>query len=111
MVNRLVAVNAALNTRRRAQEGVHIELTLPGARLLLGRPLEELGDRLIDPADLLGAEALDLVGRLSEAPSQSHRLALLERAAEERIAFATKRPSRGQRGQVGTRAADADPDL
>jgi len=77
-----------------AQEGVHIELTLPGARLLLGRPLEELGDRLIDPADLLGAEALDLLGRLSEAASQSHRLALLERAAEERIAFATKRPSR-----------------
>jgi AraC-like DNA-binding protein len=82
-----------------AQEGVHIELTLPGARLLFGRPLEELGNRLIDPADLLGAEALDLVGRLSEAPSQSHRLALLERAAEERaaeerVAFATKRPLR-----------------
>jgi AraC-like DNA-binding protein len=77
-----------------AQEGVHIELTLPGARLLLGRPLGELGDRLIDPADLLGAEALDLVGRLSEAPSQSHRLALLERAAEERVASATKRPLR-----------------
>jgi len=69
-----------------AQEGVHIELTLPRARLLLGRPLEELGDRLVDPIDLLGAEALDLVGRLSEAPSQLHRLALLERMVEERLA-------------------------
>jgi AraC-like DNA-binding protein len=77
-----------------AQEGVHIELTLPGARLLLGRPLEELGDRLVDPVDLLGAEALDLVGRLSEAPSQLHRLALLERMVEERLAIAAKRPPR-----------------
>ena len=77
-----------------AQEGVHIELTLPGARLLLGRPLEELGDRLVDPVDLLGAEALDLVGRLSEAPSQSHRLALLERMVEERLALTARRPLR-----------------
>jgi hypothetical protein len=37
---------------------------------------------------------LDLVGRLSEAPSQLHRLALLERMEEERLALVAKRPPR-----------------
>jgi hypothetical protein len=39
---------ASAPRRSAGSEGVHIELTLPGARVLLRRPLEELGDRLID---------------------------------------------------------------
>src|SRR6201987_4664660 len=34
-----------------AQGGIVVELTLPGARRLLGRPLSELGDRMISLAD------------------------------------------------------------
>jgi AraC-like DNA-binding protein len=68
-----------------AQEGAQVELTLPGARLLLGRPLEELGDRMIDPADLFGVEADETLGRVMEAPSPAARLAVLEQAVERRI--------------------------
>src|SRR5204862_7486184 len=43
-----------------AQEGIVVELTLPGARRLLGRPLNELRDRMISLADLLGPRADDI---------------------------------------------------
>lgn len=68
-----------------AQEGIVVELTLPGARRLLGRPLNELRDRMISLADLLGAGANDILGRIVEARSPGERLALLEAAIEARI--------------------------
>lgn len=71
-----------------AQEGLVVELTLPGARRLLGRPLHELGDRMIALADLLGSRADEILGRIIEAPSPATRLALLEAAIEARIAEA-----------------------
>jgi AraC-like DNA-binding protein len=71
-----------------AQEGLVVELTLPGARRLLGRPLDELGDRMIALADLLGSRADEILGRIIEAPSPADRLALLEAAIEARIAEA-----------------------
>jgi hypothetical protein len=61
-----------------AQEGIVVELTLPGARRLLGRPLNELGDRMIALTDLLGPRAGEILGRIVEAPSPTARLALLE---------------------------------
>ena len=77
-----------------AQEGMVVELTLPGARRLLGRPLNELGDRMISLADLLGRRADEILGRIVEAPSPAARLALLEAAIEARIAGASDRGTR-----------------
>jgi AraC-like DNA-binding protein len=53
-------------------------LTPLGARLLLGFPLEEVGDRLIDLVDLFGAAARETIERLQEANSHAGRLAILE---------------------------------
>lgn len=70
-----------------AQEGVQVMLTLPGARRLLGRPLGVVGNRLIEPADLLGAAAArQMTGRLMEARSQADRLAMIEQAMAFRFA-------------------------
>jgi len=76
------------------QEGMVVELTLPGARRLLGRPLNELGDRMISLADLLGRRADEILGQIIEAPSPAARLALLEAAIEARIADASDRGTR-----------------
>ena len=69
-----------------AQEGGQVMLTLPGARRLFGRPLGEVGDRLTEPADLLGAAAREITGRLMDARSPGHRLAILEQAMASRFA-------------------------
>ena len=62
-----------------AQESAQVLLTLPGARRLLGRPLGEVGDRLIAPDDLLGkTTAREIAGRLMDAGSHDRRLAVLE---------------------------------
>lgn len=77
-----------------AQEGIVVELTLPGARRLLGRPLNELGDRMIALTDLLGPRASEILGLIVEAPSPAIRLALLEAAIQARIADAADRAAR-----------------
>ena len=77
-----------------AQEGMVVELTLPGARRLLGRPLNELRDRMISLADLLGPRADEILGRIVDTPSPAARLALLEAAIEARIADAGDRGTR-----------------
>jgi len=74
-----------------AQEGIVVELTLPGARRLLGRPLNELRDRMISLADLLGPRADEILGRIIEVPSPAARLALIEAAIEACIADADDR--------------------
>jgi AraC-like DNA-binding protein len=74
-----------------AQEGIVVELTLPGARRLLGRPLNEFGDRMIALTDLLGPRASEILGRIVEASSPAVRLALLEAAIQARIADADDR--------------------
>jgi len=77
-----------------AQEGIVVELTLPGARRLLGRPLNELRDSMISLADLLGSRAYDVLERIVEARSPVARLALLEAAIEARIMEADDRSAR-----------------
>ena len=76
----------AVTETDRAQEGAQVMLTPLGARRLLGFPLGEVGDRLIDPVDLFGAAARETIERLQEANSQSRRLAILEREMERRLA-------------------------
>lgn len=70
------------------QEGAQVMLTALGARRLLGLPLEEVGDRLISPADLFGPAARDLGDALQEANSQDRRVAILAAAIADRIAEA-----------------------
>lgn len=77
-----------------AQEGLVVELTLPGARRLLSRPLNELGDRMITLSDLLGPRVDEILGRIIEAATPAARLALLETAIEARIADAGDRGTR-----------------
>ena len=48
----------AVTETDRAQEGAQVVLTPLGARRLLGFPLSEVGDQLIDPADLFAARRL-----------------------------------------------------
>jgi hypothetical protein len=63
-----------------SQEGVQVMLTPVGARRLLGFPLDEVGDRQIDPCDLFGPTARDVAGacrkrihQLAALPSWSRR--------------------------------------
>jgi AraC-like DNA-binding protein len=69
-----------------SQEGAQLTMTPLGARRLLGFPLDEVGDRLIDPIDPLGALARETRDRLQEANSQGRRLGILEQAMERRLA-------------------------
>jgi AraC-like DNA-binding protein len=87
-----------------AQAGAEIKFSLLGARLFLGRPLEEFGDALIDAPLALGRPATELRDRLAEARSQGERVGALMRAAAPKLgsedgiapglAFAFKRLSR-----------------
>lgn len=73
-----VSSTYAVTETDRSQEGAQVMLTPLGARLLLGFPLDEVGDRLINPVDLLGAAAQETIERLQEATSHAGRLAILE---------------------------------
>jgi AraC-like DNA-binding protein len=84
----------AVTETDRAQEGAQAMLTPLGARRLIGFPLGEIGDRLIDPVDLFGAEARETIERLQEANSHSHRLAILEEVIERRLEGAANGPPR-----------------
>lgn len=72
------------------QEGVQVMLTPLGARCLLGMPLVEVGDELVDPIDLFGSAARETVERLQNTSTSSHRLAILEQWMERQ--FAESRP-------------------
>jgi AraC-like DNA-binding protein len=73
-----VSSTYAVTETDRSQEGAQVMLTPLGARALLGFPLDEVGDRLIDPVDLFGAAARETIERLQEANSHADRLAILE---------------------------------
>jgi AraC-like DNA-binding protein len=60
-------------------------LTPLGARLLLGFPLDEVGNRLIDPVDLFGAAARETIERLQDANSHAGRLMILEQEIARRL--------------------------
>ncbi len=76
----------AVTETDRAQEGAQVMLTPLGARRLIGFPLTEIGDRLIDPCDLFGAAARYLTERLQETNSSTGRLAILEQEMARRLA-------------------------
>lgn len=80
----------AVTETERAQAGAQAFLTPLGARRLLGFPLGEIGDLLIDPGDLLGCEAREVTERLQEANSHERRLAILERFLQQRFAAPAK---------------------
>jgi AraC-like DNA-binding protein len=60
-------------------------LTPLGARCLIGFPLEEVGDRLIDPADVFGSAVRETIERLQETNSHAGRLAILEQLMTQRL--------------------------
>jgi AraC-like DNA-binding protein len=75
---------------QRSQEGAQVMLTPLGARCLIGFPLDEVGDRLIDPAELFGAAAQETIERLQETNSHTGRLAILEREMTRQLALDRK---------------------
>jgi AraC-like DNA-binding protein len=84
----------AVTETDRAQEGAQVMLTVLGARRLLGFPLAEVGDRLIDPSDLFGAAAREMAERLQETNSPEGRLAILENEMTRRLARSRAGPPR-----------------
>lgn len=77
----------AVTETDRSQEGAQVMLTPLGARLLLGFPLSEVGDRLIDPVDLFGAEGRETIGRLQETNAHAGRLSILEQRVTRRLSL------------------------
>ena len=65
-----------------AQRGVQVSLTPLGARRLLGFPLYEVRDRLIDPTEFFGQSARRTMERLREADAPERRLAIIEQEME-----------------------------
>ncbi len=64
--------------RRTEGQGVLVELSPPGAYALLGVPLWEVTDAVVDWGDVLGRRADRIVARLAETPGWPARLALLD---------------------------------
>ena len=83
---------SAITETDRARQGAQAMLTPLGARLLVDFPLGEIGDALIDPADLFGALARKTIGRLMESDSEEAQLAVLEEATVQRLAKARRPP-------------------
>jgi AraC-like DNA-binding protein len=84
----------AVTETDRSQEGAQVMLTPLVACRLLGFPLSEVGDRLIDPTDLFGAAARDTIERLQEENSHAGRLLILEQEIARRLALSSRSPPR-----------------
>jgi len=74
------------------QHGIEVLLTPLGAYTLLGVPMRELANQVVELDGLLGEGAGKLAGRLAETPGWDERLALLDDALGLRLA-AGPRPS------------------
>jgi AraC-like DNA-binding protein len=90
-----VSSTYAVTETDRSQEGAQVMLTPLGARLLLGFPLDEVGNRLIDPVDLFGAAARETIERLQEANSHAGRLMILEQEVARRLSLSVNGIPRG----------------
>jgi len=90
-----VSSTYAVSETDRSQEGAQVMLTPLGARLVLGFPLDEVGNRLIDPVDLFGVAARETIERLQEANSHAGRLTILEQAIARRLGHSVSGVSRG----------------
>jgi AraC-like DNA-binding protein len=67
------------------QEVIRLEFTPLGAYRLLGMPMRELANRVVELDDVLGREAAELVGRLAATPDWSARFDLLDHALLTRL--------------------------
>jgi AraC-like DNA-binding protein len=67
------------------QFGIQIGLDPCGAFSLLGVPLHELGNRVVELEELLGADAERWAGQLSETPRWPDRFSMLDRLLVERM--------------------------
>jgi AraC-like DNA-binding protein len=65
---------------------MQIDLTVLGARRLLGLPMSEIANRSVALEDVLGREAHVLVERMADTPGWPERFALAERALGARLA-------------------------
>lgn len=75
----------ALLDASRPQEGLQYDLTVLGARALLGVPASELRGLAVDLADLLGSQTHDLVDQLRETGEQRDRFGVLDAALLRRL--------------------------
>ena len=107
----------ALMEHAGAQEGIELRLAPPVARMLLGMPLSELADRVVDLEDVLGSAGGELPEQLAQTPSWADRFDVLDAALTRRMAEATApradmlrawRALRDSEGRVGTGALATD---
>jgi AraC-like DNA-binding protein len=67
------------------QVGIQLNLTPLGAHLLLGLPMHELTNRVVELDELLGADGVLLVEQLHDAPDWQARFALLDEVLVRRL--------------------------
>jgi AraC-like DNA-binding protein len=65
--------------------GIQIDLTPPGAHVILGMPMSELANRVVHLEDVLGADAERLTARLYELPTWDQRFDLLDDVLSARL--------------------------
>jgi AraC-like DNA-binding protein len=66
-------------------QGVQINFTLLGMRLLVGRPIEDMKNRALVPEDVFGTFARELAERLYDARSWDARFLYLDHALTARL--------------------------
>lgn len=71
-----------------AQSGVQLDLTPLGAHRLLGVPMHELSNSVVELDDVLGAPVRALAGRLQDEPDARRRFDLLDAVLARRLAGA-----------------------
>ena len=75
----------ALCVHHGGQESIRLQFTPLGAYRLLGMPMRELTNQVVELEDLLGPEAGELVQRLAATPDWSARFDLLDQALLTRL--------------------------
>ncbi|HWV87984.1 MAG TPA: helix-turn-helix domain-containing protein [Capillimicrobium sp.] len=74
------------------QHGLELRLTPLGARMLLGVPMGELADQVVELDALLGRDAGELIERVHDARTWAARFALLDALLARRLAEARQPP-------------------
>lgn len=102
-----------------SQSGLHVNLTLLGARRLLGLPMAELANRVVGVDDVFGRDGRALVEALRNAAGWPERFDLLDAAIARRLAEVPppsglavagwrRLQTSGGRVAIGTLAAELD---
>lgn len=73
------------------QFGVQLDLTPAGSRALLGLPAGELAGVVVDLADLLGWDSVELIERMRATPTWSQRFAVLDEVLLRRATIGSTR--------------------